>query len=152
MAITVQIVGLKEVQAKFKNLPAQLQAIVRGEVEDGCKFFVRNAQKDAPVDFGTLRQGISYAFVIADKTRTTFQLVSNAKYSAYLEFGTITFAKFGVARATAESQQPTLPAYAITFKGRGIRRTGGIYPQPFFFKQLPATKLFIEKKLAAVKL
>ena len=148
MAITVEIKGLRELQARFKRLPQEVRAIVQADVEDGCKFFVRNAQRDAPVDFGVLKQGISYAFVLADKTRTTFEVVSNAKYSAYQEFGTITKAPEGVARATQESQLPALPAYAATFKGRGIRKNGGIIPHPFFFKQLPATRLHIEKSLA----
>ena len=141
LAYNVNIVGLKELQDKFKKMPENLQKEVRGVIEDGAKTFVRFAQRDAPVNKGkyggNLRLGISYGQLIADKTHTTFEVVSNAHYSAYLEWGTITKVK-----VPAE-----LAAYASQFKGKGLRKTGGIYPHPYFFRQIPLIKKQLENDI-----
>lgn len=138
--ITLEVKGLKELQAKLEKLPVEFQNEVRGVLEDGAKQYVRLAKRDAPVDFGFLRNGISYAFVLADKTRCTFEIVSNARYSPYLEWGTI----------TRVSVPPGEEPYAVQFKGRGIKKTGGIYPHPFFFKQKPIVKKLIEQDIKTI--
>jgi len=143
---TVNINGLRELQTKMTQLPAQLKSEVNGHIQRGAEVFVRNAQRDAPKDVGFLTGGIT--FRPNPVSALSVEVVSNAEYSPYQEFGTITFAKLGVQMATAASQQPTLPAYAMKFKGKGLRKRGGIYPHPFFFKQLPLAKATIEKGLA----
>lgn len=141
LAYNINIAGLKELQDKFAKMPEVLQKEVRGVVESSAKDFVRYAKRDAPVNKekhgGNLRLGISYAQVIADKTHTTFEVVSNAHYSAYLEWGTI----------TKVSVPAELAAYASQFKGKGLRKTGGIFPHPYFFRQIPLIKKQLENDI-----
>jgi len=144
VAYNVNIIGLDKVIAKFDKIPEQLQREIRGVVENGAKTFERNAKRDAPVnkekDGGNLRQQITYYPLVSDKTKTTFEIVSGAKYSAYLEWGTIT-------RVQVPAE---LQGYAIQFKGKGLRKTGGIIPQPYFFKQTPLVKKQIEADVRQV--
>lgn len=134
--ISISVKGLDELQAKFKNLPKEVQKIASASLEEGARLFVRGAQRDAPVNFGVLRQGISYL-----KTQElSFTVVSNAFYSPYNEWGTITRVRVPASEA----------AYASTFKGRGLRKTGGMFPHPFFFKQILPTKAQIEKDLQKI--
>lgn len=133
---SIDIKGMKELQDKLANMPKQLQKEVSGVVEDGAKVFVRNAKRDAPVDFGVLRNEITY-FPLGN---LKFEIVSGARYSPYLEFGTITKVRVPV----------ELSSYAIQFKGRGIKKNGGLYPHPFFFKQIPLVKTQIEKDIKQI--
>lgn len=133
--ITIDVKGLDQLKAKYDKLPTEVQAVVRASVEDGAKVFVRNAKRDAPVDHGFLRNMIAYAPLVSDKTHCTFEVISNAAYSPYLEWGTIT-------RVSVPAE---LQGYAIEFKGKGLRKNGGIYPHPFFFRQIPVVKGQIER-------
>lgn len=134
--ITIDVKGLKDLQANLSKLPEILKAELSGQLERGAQLFVRNAKRDAPVDFGFLRNQISYA-----KTSDfSFTVVSGSKYSPYLEWGTITRVQVPV----------ELADYAIQFKGKGIRKTGGIYPHPYFFKQQIPVKIELEKSVQAM--
>lgn len=139
MSFGIDIKGLKELQAKIAKLPDDLKARVNGQIERGAQVFVSGAKRDAPKDFAGgigLAGGISYA---TDKTRLAADISSAVFYSPYLEWGTIEHVSVPV----------ELQAYAIQFKGKGIRKTGGIIPHPFFFKQLPLAKQTIETGIVA---
>lgn len=130
MDIKVEIKGLRELQARFNSLPKEVQVEAKAVVEAGAKTWVQKAKRAAPVDNGTLKNGISY-YDSSKGPLIGFTIVSNAKYSAYLEWGTIT--KVEVPAELSE--------YALQFKGKGILKTGGITPHPFFFpQQLPVKK------------
>lgn len=134
MSFNLNIVGLKELQTKLQGLPKEISKEVSAIVESGAKEWVRGAKRDCKaVDNGFLRAGISYAPV----SKTGYEVVSSANYSAYVEWGTIT--KVDV---PAE-----LSAYAIQFKGKGIRKNGGMIPRPFFFKQRQQVKRLLEQRL-----
>ena len=153
MSFTVEIKGLRELQARFDRLPDEVQNKVRGQVQAGAMLFVRKAQRDAPRNKGkyggTLAQGITSKPELNSKTQTSFEVTSNVEYSPFMEWGTITYAAAGVNWVTNLSGLADLPGYAITFKGRGIRKTGGIFPHPFFFKQTPIVKKEIEAGIKA---
>jgi len=131
--VTVKIQGLDELIGKIETLPDTLKKEASAILEDGARVFVRNAQAIAPIDTGRLKGGISYE-KIGD---ATYEVISAAEYSAYLEFGTIE--KVSVPSELAE--------VAIQFKGKGLRRNGGILPHPFFFPQIPVVKEQIENDL-----
>jgi hypothetical protein len=57
-----------------------------------------------------------------------------------LEWGTI----------TRVSVPDDLQAEALLYKGKGLRKTGGVYPHPFFFKQRPLAKKAIEDRITAI--
>lgn len=109
LAYNVNIVGLKELQDKFAKMPEVLQMESRGVTEDAAQTFVRLAKNAAPVNMGVLKNGITYAQVISDKTHTTFEVVSNVKYSPYIEFGTK--GKF--------APYPGTEQFASQFRGKG---------------------------------
>ena len=138
VAYSVNVIGLKELQAKYAKASETVKKQARVALQSGIATFVRNAKRDAPVDMGVLRNSISFA-PIGD---LTYEIVSGAKYSAYLEFGTI----------TKVSVPAELVAYASQFKGKGLRTTGGIFPHPYFFKQLPIAKKQIEADLKFIKI
>lgn len=138
MSFTVEIKGLRELQAKLKALPVQLKKEANGIVQRGAEVFIRGAQRDVPVRFGFLRGAINFA--PNPVTNLQVRLAAWKKYAAYLEWGTIT-------RVVVPAG---LEPYAITFKGRGIRKNGGIFPHPFFFKQLPLAKKTIEQGFSSM--
>jgi HK97 gp10 family phage protein len=134
--VTIEVKGLKELQANVNKLPQRLKQETSGVLERGAQLFVRNAKRDAPVDFDFLRNLISYA-----KTgELKFTLISGSKYSPYLEWGTIT-------RVSVPTE---LASYAIQFKGKGIRKNGGIFPHPYFYKQQIPVKIEMEKNLEPI--
>ncbi len=147
MSFKIDIKGLTEVIAKLDALPADLKKRMNGQMTRGARVFVRNAQRDAPVDFGRLKGGIS--FRPNPVSNLAVEMVSSAEYSPYPEFGTITFAAAGVAAAAETSGQIGVEAYALQFKGKGIRKSGGMLPRPYFFKQLPFTVKTIETGMQA---
>jgi HK97 gp10 family phage protein len=145
--ITLNVIGLDKLIADIDRLPAMLKAEAAAVVENGAKTFVQLAKRDAPVrttpvlktggTFGSnLKQMISYF----PSGQLSFTVVSGAKYSPYLEWGTIT--KVSVPGELAE--------YALQFKGRGLKKNGGILPHPFFFKQTTPVKAQLEKQLALI--
>jgi len=136
MSFVIDIKGLKELQANIQKLPGQLKQEASAIMEAGAKNWVRNAQRDAPRDFGVLANEITYAPI----GELTFEIISGAKYSPYIEWGTIEHVA-----VPAELQ-----AYAIQFKGLGIRKTGGVFPHPFFFKQQLPVKVQIEKGIGSI--
>jgi hypothetical protein len=77
--ITVEVKGLRELQARFDRLPEEIRIETVAAVENGAKVFVAGAKRDAPVDFGVLRNGISYSPLAVSKTNVSFEVISNAR-------------------------------------------------------------------------
>ena len=167
MAFNVEIRGLRELQAKISSMPKEIHKEVSAVVEAGAKKWVRDAKRDAPVDVGFLKNGISYAQVISSPTKTAFEVVSNAEYSPYMEWGTKT-------KVSVPADQQS---YAAEFRGSGsgdakkniynwMDRVGipkerqwlvfrsiivnGVKPQPFFFRHKEGIKQFIEKGVMSI--
>ena len=116
-AFTFEVKGLKELQKKFDTMPKALREEIDGELETSCQHIVLNAKKDARVDKGGIRQGISFA-----GANLSYVIVSTKHYSPYHDFGTGT-----------QVQVPAeVSAYASQFKGRGVKKVN-IKPKPFFF-------------------
>lgn len=140
--IKINVIGLKEEQAKLLKATSTIKKEVAAVIEAGAKEFVRNAKRSAPVNKlqggGNLRQMISYYPMGGDSLTRT--VVSGAKYSPYIEWGTIT-------RVNVPAE---LQAYAMQFRGRGIKKRGGIFPHPFFFPFVPVVRTWIEPRVKAV--
>lgn len=100
----VSLTGLNNVKAQFVSATKDVEKIVEQELEDMGKKWVANAKRDAPADQGTLKAGISYL-----KLGNGVEIVSNAFYSPYMEFGTK-----GNYRAI-----PGTENIAAQFKGKG---------------------------------
>jgi hypothetical protein len=135
--VKVNLIGFKEFSDRLKNADAKLTREVGAEVMFAGEEFARLAKKDAR-NAGVFDNGQLVGGITAERIDTlTCQVVSAAKHSPYHEWGTITKVK-----VPAE-----LSSYAIQFKGRGIRKTGGIIPRPFFFKQRQKVKNKFEKNI-----
>jgi HK97 gp10 family phage protein len=134
--VSIQVDGLDRLKKKFGSLPENLKAEVDAELASTANEFVNRAVSAAPVDTGFLRNQITFTRL----GEMNYEVVSGARYSAYLEFGTIT-------RVSVPSD---LVEYAAFFKGKGIRKNGGIYPHPFFFPQLPIAQAQLNKNLKEV--
>ena len=125
--IKIELSGYKELSRKLGKLADEFEAEVDGEVEDVAKLFVSDAVHSAQSQ-GIYDEGYLVGQIRHERLAPmSFNIISGAAYSAYHEWGTITHV-----RVPAELQ-----SYAAMFKGRGIKKTGGIYPRPFFFIQMP---------------
>jgi HK97 gp10 family phage protein len=100
---TFNVVGLDALIARLQNAPQQIVKEVSGELLDAANRIAGNAIRQAPVDEGGLRRGITVKKVSA----TEYAVVSAARYSPFIEWGT----------KKQVSVPSSLKAYAATFKG-----------------------------------
>ena len=82
--MSVQIAGMDELLSKLRSLPENITAAVGAEIQDGAQSIAAEAKRRAPGDQGFLRNQIA-AIKSGD---LSWNVVSGADYSAYLEFGT----------------------------------------------------------------
>lgn len=130
--VRIDISGLNELNRRLKEAPEKVKRQAGEAIEFAAKGYVTKAKQSASSQFGdkgNLAGGIQWV----KNSPLQATVTSNAFYSAYFEWGTITHV----------SVPAELKEYAIQFKGKGIRKTGGIIPRPFFFQHQPV----IEKQL-----
>jgi HK97 gp10 family phage protein len=122
MNIKINQSDLSKLNKKLDKLRAFESQKVSNELGKTGLEIVRLAKRAAPVDKGTLRQSIS-----AQKSGKTINIVANAKYSPYVEFGTgddvdlDDMLRLGIP-----------PSYAEQFRGKTGRKVN-LPPRPFFF-------------------
>jgi hypothetical protein len=138
--VSIEIEGLDKLRKKLGKIPAALEREIDAELGVIAKNFENHAATSARnqgvFDNGRLVGDISSGRLAPMQ----WEVVSPHDYSAYQEFGTIT-----KVRVPSELQ-----SYALQFKGRGLRKTGGIVPRPFFFPQLPIARAELKKNLKPV--
>ncbi len=122
MNIKINQSDLSKLNKKLDKLRAFESQKVSNELGKTGLEIVRLAKRAAPVDKGTLRQSIS-----AQKSGKTINIVANANYSPYVEFGT-----GGRVDLDDMLRLGIPPSYAAQFKGKGIRDVN-LPPRPFFF-------------------
>jgi hypothetical protein len=83
-SIGIEFKGLDKLQKKFNGIPDKLISEIGGEIESGAQEFVSEAKRKAPINDGLLRQGIGFD----KKADLNYVIFSNARYSAFVEFGT----------------------------------------------------------------
>lgn len=124
--VKVNIIGFKELAERIKRVPQSLQKEIGAEIQFSGERFAELARKDVAKDTGQLAGSIRPKRI----NETAVEVTAGKLYAPYVEWGTIT-----------KVQVPSeLQAYAIQFKGKGIRKTGGMLPRPFFFKQIPIVR------------
>jgi phage gpG-like protein len=125
--IKVELNGYKELSRKLGRLAGEFEREVDAEVEDVAKHFVSDAVHSA-VEQGIFDTGRLVGAIRQEKVAPmAYNVITAVHYAAYHEWGTITHVRVPAG----------LESYAAMFKGRGIKKTGGIYPRPFFFIQMP---------------
>lgn len=133
MSFKVEVKGLDELLTKVKGLDKEIQEDVDREMGATVVDMERAMKRRAPVDMGRLKNGISHE----RRGLMTWEIVSSAPYSAYVNWGTITKVKV----------EPGWSEFAARFKGKGIRKTGGITPTFFFTGVIEAFKGELLKRI-----
>ena len=118
MSFNIEVRGLNEALRKFEKLPDEITEAVDADIEQACMDMQVMAQREVRVDKGFLKNSIRFK----QEGKLKWVFGAYMKYAAYINWGTIT-------RVKTESNWSD---YAILFKGKGIRKTGGIYPTFFF--------------------
>ena len=104
MAIIVNISGINSVKRALENLDTKIVKQVSNEINASALAIQNQAKRKAPVNFGTLRNGIA----LVKNDELTYTVESRASYSPYVEFGT-----GGKVSVPSDFQQ-----YALLFKGK----------------------------------
>lgn len=99
----IQLKGIERLLDRIQKAPMKIKLEISRELLAGAEDIVRNAIRDAPVDEGGLRRGIS----LEKKDDLNFKVVSAAEYSPFVEWGT----------RKKVSVPAELSSYAQTFKG-----------------------------------
>lgn len=165
MSFTVDLVGFDTIGERLATASEAVFKEVDAEIGASVKVMEQGAKRDAPVDQGLLRNEISS---FQDKP-LEWSLVSQASYSAFVEFGTrlkvsIPAGLEQEAAAARGSTGGTGGAKELIFAWcarKGIERkfwypifvqimTEGISPHPFFFKQLEAEKANLLNRLQQI--
>lgn len=132
----IEVQGLNKLKKKLGQIPENVKKMVDAEMSAIAKEYEDRAVAAAPVDTGFLKGQISASKV----GEMNYEIVSGAKYSGYVEFGTVT-----------KVQVPAeLTTYAAQFKGAGLKKSGGMRAHPFFFLQLPIARADLNKNLKIV--
>jgi HK97 gp10 family phage protein len=89
MAAGVEIIGLKEVEEKFRRMSEE----ARGErlavcARAGALLIQNGAKKRCPVDTGTLRRSIHTEDGKISSTRAEVVIGTDVDYAPYVEYGT----------------------------------------------------------------
>ncbi len=166
MPFTLDIEGIDTLQDRLAKASDEVLKEVDAEIGASIKVMEQGAKRDAPVDQGLLRNEISSQ---QDKP-LQWSLVSQASYSAYVEFGTRDNVSIppGLEAEAAAAQNATgassLNAKEAIFnwcRRHGIEErfwypifvkimVKGIHPHPFFFKQLDAEKANLLNRLEQI--
>lgn len=166
-AFSIKIEGLEKLQADLSEKAKSIVKEIDAEIGFACDEAVGFMQTDAPADQGRLRQSISKAKI----GELNYEIVAQADYAAYLEFGT---------RAKVVIP-PGLEAVAEQYKGSGggsilgakeaifnwCKRKGidpkawypiyislmakGVSPHPFFFNNFERVKEPLLKNIQNIK-
>lgn len=130
--VRINVKGLTDLSKRLKEAPEKVKRQAGEAVGFAAKTYATKAKQSATAQFGD-KGGLLGGITFNQPSPLLANVTSNAFYSAYFEWGTITHV----------SVPAELKEYAIQFKGKGIRKTGGIIPRPFFFQHQPV----IEKQL-----
>ncbi len=118
MSFSLKLEGFQETLNKLEKLDNEVAQQVDDEIGASIVDMHNQMTRIVPVDNGFLKNSIKYE----RKGKLNWVIGAYMPYAAYLNWGTITRVK--VTQFWAN--------YAAMFKGKGIRKTGGIYPTFFF--------------------
>lgn len=117
---------------QFKGLEKKLTQTLQDELYAAALDIETESKRLVPVDTGILKNSSG---VRVDNLK--FTVFYGAKYAPYIEYGTI----------TRVNVPPEMQDNAILFKGAGIRKTGGIHPQPFLYPAYKRVTKDLPKKV-----
>lgn len=118
MSFSLKLEGVDEAINKLRKLDNEIAQDVDKEIGMSVVDMHNSMTRIVPVDNGFLKNSIKYE----RKGLMHWVIGAYMPYAAYLNWGTI-----NRVRVTAFWSN-----YAALFKGKGIRKSGGIYPTFFF--------------------
>lgn len=128
--------SIQDIANQLKNYSQSIQRKIGNEIKASAFTIAANAKRDAPKDKGRLVQLIS---VKQGATVFDIEVISQADYSAYVEFGT----------GSGVRITPGFEAIAALARGRGIRNRN--YPAvPFFYGNYVAEKVKLIKRITDI--
>lgn len=100
----ITLPGIEDLIKDLEKYDDRIQKEVGAEIEASARTIIRNAKRGAPKDQGRIAQ-----FLSNKKVEPTVQeLISEAEYSAFMEFGT---------KSKVRISNPELVTFAMQFKG-----------------------------------
>jgi hypothetical protein len=118
MSFKLELNGLQETLRKLEKLDDEIAKDVDAEIGASLNEWAGMMKQQVRVDKGFLKNSIQ----VEKKGLLRWVLGAYMPYAAYLNWGTITRVKVSSFWSN----------YAAMFKGKGIRKTGGIFPTLFF--------------------
>lgn len=163
--ITLDLVGFDTIGERLKTASESVFKEVDAEIGASVKEMELGAQRDAPKDQGLLANEIT-SFQDAP---LRWSLVSQASYSAFVEFGTKSQVQIPAGLEAEAAKHRGSPGGSLSAKQaifqwcarHGIEQkfwypifvsimVNGIRPRPFFFKQLEAEKPILLNRLQQI--
>jgi hypothetical protein len=131
--ITVDLTGFKEVFENLSTMAEDLKEEIDAELYEASRNLAGLAKNDLANKLslnnnkktGRLLGSINFA-PQSPNGRLYYESFVQTNYAAYNEWGTITHV----------SVPPDLVDIAIKYKGKGIKKTGGMKPKHFFYSKL----------------
>src|SRR5688572_4878521 len=129
--LKANFLGLKELEGRIAKAPDKLRKEIGARIQLAGERFAELAKKDLSSGVLTKPTGFLAGSIRPFKvSELSVAVIAGKHYAPYVEWGTIT-----------KVQVPSeLADYAMQFKGRGLRKNGGMFPRPFFFKQVPIVR------------
>jgi len=134
MAIRAKILGLANLERKFKRLPRVARDMVRAAMEQSADDIVDMMKRRVADDDGTLRDSIGWtwgkapkgsmviatveASLAADWTITIYAGNKEAYYARWIEFGTRGFENSGMFPGTKNPGQGKQPFFFVTWRAK----------------------------------
>ncbi len=131
--VKVNLIGFKEFEKKIAKAPEEIQRKGDRIIKFAGERFRELAIKSLASGILTKTvggAGLSGSIHLVNPGMLKIEVVVGKKYGPFVEWGTIT-----KVRVPSE-----LASYAIQFKGKGLRKNGGMIPRPYFFKHVPQVR------------
>lgn len=129
--VKVNLIGFDSLAKRIEKAPVKLKKEIGQEIQLAGERLAELAVKSLSSGVLTKPTGQLAGSIRPQRTGELSTSVTVHKhYAPYVEWGTIT-----KVRVPSE-----LSAYAMQFKGRGLRKNGGMAPRPFFFMHVPQVR------------
>lgn len=129
--VKVNLIGFENLAKRIEKAPEKLRREIGQEIGFAGERLTELSVKSLSSGVLTKPTGQLAGAIRPQRTgELSTSVIVHKHYAPYVEWGTIT-----KVRVPSE-----LADYAIQFKGRGLRKNGGMAPRPFFFMHVPQVR------------
>lgn len=82
--VSISVDGADDASSRLNEMANSLAGAIRDALRDAADVFMDNAQSNAPVDTGFMRDHI----LLTEQSDTSITITSEAGYSGFVEYGT----------------------------------------------------------------